>query len=723
MKKIFVVLIVLLCYYSILAETSYKWTRMSGNFGGYIGCMSSDNKGKIYAGTKALFSSTDEGESWSKISDKYSPYCIEKLVIKDSLMFADFSYAMSDMVFGYRNMSKDYGITWKWDTTYKYKDIILKNNMLNYGNNYYVGNGNVVLKSTDKGNTWIMLDTNKENSGNVEHLVIDRKGNLLYNFEYYGYSIKKYDPISDVITELVYDSTKLQNGITCICVDSSNNYYIGLYATNNHNHDYIYTSRDEGKNWVESDFKFDVADMIINKDNKLFVSTYDDGIFYSSDYGNSWIKTPSLLNAYYYFFLSPGGNLFIYGKSIYKYVEGKWIAKYEDIDALNVMKIQEQDNQLFCSGSNYGINSFVRTNNKWNSYVFDSNANKNYICNFVISGNNLIAVNYDSLVVLNFDNKKWVNKPLEKISHTNFEPSIGYLLNTYNELICFSNTNSKFTYLSQDYGENWTDLSSFFDSSVVLSNYVDKNGYIYLAKQSDKFLDSNKISIIISKDKGTNWEITNTKGNFPEYIYFTKDFSNNIILIVKNIFYKYNLSENNWDTIYNSSLSYNPMVQFISESKFITIATKDYWPSNTRAIVVDINSGKIDTIACDYSYIEFNSFFMSKDSSVYAATDRGVLKLDISTDIKDNSECENKISIYPIPAEEEINISYSNDKTNIESLCIINELGELIFENNNYDALRSIPIRINTQEYPSSTYFCILKIAGEVIVKKFIIIK
>jgi ligand-binding sensor domain-containing protein len=692
---------------------------MAGDYGGFIGSMNSDKQGHIYAGTKALFSSYDEGESWNKINDNFSPYSISNLIISDTVFFADFEWADCDDINGYSKISKDNGKTWVWDTSYD-SDVNLYS-ALKFGNSYFRGSGNYLEKSTDEGKTWVIIDSTTPNYHHISNIILDKNGNLIYNFEYEKY-LKTYNPNTNEIVELGFDSNNVRN-IEKICIDSSNNYYLGLYFSY-FNNDYIYISKDEGKSWKGAGFQYAVSDMIVTKDDKVFVSTDDDGIYFTNDHGNTWLKTPSLINSYLRFYQSPTGNLFAFGNYIYKYIQGKWLRKVEGIDADGIYNLGENNNLLFCSSYGNGINYFDKKTNKWENYFLDTNDNYNRINNFVISGNKIIAVNDRNVVISNLDSINWIKKPplKELYAFCNY-PSF-FLLSSHYENICFSNAETQYSYVSNDTGNTWIDLSKMLDSSSVWSNLVDKNGFIFIAKSDNPGApDSIKCPVIVSKDNGYTWEKINSKTGFSDYIYLAEDFSKNAILIDKNIFYKYNTATNSWDSIFTSIQEYNQLVLFISDSKFLTLVPRDYWPSTSQAIVIDMNSGTVDTIANDYNYIEINKFYRSDDGSVYAATDRGVFKLDISTGVETNVVNDNQLGIYPNPANEKIYINYKNDNQNPISLIILNQLGELIFEKNYNDYSKFNSLQISTKEYPSGIYYCILKTSKEFITQKFILVK
>jgi len=150
------------------------------------------------------------------------------------------------------------------------------------------------------------------------------------------------------------------------------------------------------------------------------------------------------------------------------------------------------------------------------------------------------------------------------------------------------------------------------------------------------------------------------------------------------------------------------------------IPSKYEWPSTDVVLVVNMVSGTIDTINIDYDYIAINNFFKASDGTIYAATDRGVFKLDITTDVEPINGNDNLINIYPNPASDLINICYQNSE-NIKSIKIINQLGEIVYDN---DVIASGNyIQISTKEFASGIYYCLMKMEDRTVSQKFVIVR
>jgi hypothetical protein len=698
---------------TLSAATSYHWSRMPGNYGGEIYCMTADKHGTIYAGSKAIFSSTDEGETWTKFCDNFSPDFVTNLIVTDSVILADFMEDYCDYFEHFTRISRDKGATWYVDSLFDDNHPI-RNKLLTFNNFKYIWSKYHILKSIDNGKSWIRIDT-----GYISDLIMDKKGCLLYSLS--NSYINKYDPITDKIYELTFDSSNINKHSGKFCIDSSNIYYLGLYESKNDN---LLISKDEGKTWVGAVFHNSISNMSAGNGDSIFIFSKDNKVLLSTNYGQNWIETIKLKNVFDKFYFSQTGNLFIYGNSILKHSKGEWKNKVEGIDAMTITSVSEQKDKLYCSCLSDGINYFNKSQQKWISY-FNPSGYFN-IDNFIVSGNNFITADYCNVYVSDIDSINWLAKQGSPIYSDWFicDHIMYPKLQTRKDLVCFSCYN--LTYISTNNGYVWNDVSLPFDSSYITSNFVDKNGYVFITKNDySGAADSIKGPVLYSKDNGKSWLKPNFNFNRSNNILLAGDYNNNLIAIEDSIFYRYNLINNSFDSIYKYHQWLYGGVFFINENQFLTFSKKyNYWSPSNSVIIFDIFSNEIDTISIDYPYIEIYRVFRASDGGVYAATDRGVFKLDITTDVEEvGNNGDTKFRIYPNPANETVTISFKNIGQNLLSLKIINQIGVIVFENNLNKMSALNLIQINIKEYAPGIYMCILKTRDESFIQKFVVIK
>lgn len=122
-------------------------------------------------------------------------------------------------------------------------------------------------------------------------------------------------------------------------------------------------------------------------------------------------------------------------------------------------------------------------------------------------------------------------------------------------------------------------------------------------------------------------------------------------------------------------------------------------------------------IACDKD--DLNRFLCYEDST-FGLKQFTTYSCDYSVGLKEVNSGNQKINLYPIPANETINLKLENANNDNYKIEIINALGKLIFEKEilitNDDAT------INIESFPNGVYLLNLKTANsEIISKRFII--
>jgi DNA-binding beta-propeller fold protein YncE len=78
------------------------------------------------------------------------------------------------------------------------------------------------------------------------------------------------------------------------------------------------------------------------------------------------------------------------------------------------------------------------------------------------------------------------------------------------------------------------------------------------------------------------------------------------------------------------------------------------------------------------------------------------------------------VSIYPQPVLNTINIKLNNNEF-IDNICLYDNLGQLIYSNNNYGLTNSVSVNISDIELNNGIYFCKIKLQNKTITKKVII--
>lgn len=632
------------------SQPRYSWKRMGGIGNKHISAMAADRYGAIYAGSLSLKKSVDEGEHWVTIDDESSPYRYRDLNIIDSILFADLNHADCDVIFGTTQWSTNLGKSWANDSLTYAKGAVYYDQAIVVNGVIYKRSDRSLIASSDGGKSWKTLDSTAGDY--IRYISKDARGNIIYQYDYQPEKLKKYTVATGQIHDLYFDQFKSRGyGLRSFVTDSANNYYVGFYSSPT---DYILMSKDEGKSWSPIGLGFPVSDMITPPDGSVFVATEKNGTYYTLDHGATWTKTPEHESYYDTFLLSSAGSLFVYGASLYKFENNKWIEKNADFDDQSIFKIEEYNGQVYCSGSGYessgnGLYILNKTTDSWESYFIDTLDENNEIVNFVFASDTIVAVNGTNTLSLSpINSPKWTASTPKKMYNAFCYNPFRYMLDAHERSVWFANRSSSSVYSSHDAGDTWTQHTPQSDSTRIEEMLVDSNGTVFLETYNRSYTSD---SIIYSTDSARTWRVMTPLPERHGRRFLTLDINNNVLLIDSNTFYRANRASGIWDKVFTSPIGYNPSVVFIDSARYCTIAYTNYGPATDKVIIVDLLHTTIDTIGISYPYIDINRIFRTHDGKVYAATDRGVFKLEERPVTVREGEISAPLrSLYPNPA-------------------------------------------------------------------------
>jgi photosystem II stability/assembly factor-like uncharacterized protein len=273
-KKIILFISVILALLIKDGKTQDIWEQTQGPFGGSVYAITSTPNGTFFAGTRygGVHKSTDKGRTWQSSGMESAAYSL--LAISDTTIFVG-SYSSSLF------RSTDAGNTWE-----------IKNNGLpNASVNcmVYSSDGNIfastsqgIYRTGNIGDQWVAVNTNLTDL-NVNVLAIT-KDNILYAGTQTGGLFS-----SSSAGELWTQET---NGIPVasvggITVDDNDNIYVGMGSN-----DGVYLSTDDGTSWTNIGLTSRIITSLnISSGNVLYAGTWQSGMYYSLDGGNTWISS------------------------------------------------------------------------------------------------------------------------------------------------------------------------------------------------------------------------------------------------------------------------------------------------------------------------------------------------------------------------------------------------------------------------------------------------
>jgi photosystem II stability/assembly factor-like uncharacterized protein len=338
---------------------SAEWMQTNGPYGGIIQALLCAN-GRIVAGSSAnLFISSDQGASWTRISDTlFSGLYIKALGINDEKIFA----GTSGGIF----IGDKAGKNWTRPDSVVRSPAIYS--MVVNGPVIYAGGDGMVFKSTDNGTTWV-----KTGAGIFSQpvSVLFIKDATIFSGAWNGLFVSTNggdtwtNASAGITTPYMLDIAAI--GDTILAATSGG----------------IYISTDSGAYWTKS-----VAGMIDTVTTALavnstgvFVGTQT-GVYYSADKGTTWIPAnKGLANRNVRTLVESGENIFAgtFGGIFKTSDTSGWVDVNNGIIATTVNSLVVKGNNLF-AGTSGGIFLSTDAGGRWNLLPTDSLTGQSITC-------------------------------------------------------------------------------------------------------------------------------------------------------------------------------------------------------------------------------------------------------------------------------------------------------------------------------------------------------
>ena len=239
-----------------------------------------NSTGHIFAaGNSAhVIRSTDDGLSWNYLS---VPYDIRSLAVADN----DYLYiGVDDSPPIYLERSTDNGETWEYISEIVSGPVYA---ITTFGSDVFVGSGynGQVYYSSNYGTSWVQ--TAVAGSTHITAISINDSGDVfagnwageVYRSNDLGSSWNKIFDNGGCIASII---TTVQDYL-----------YVAVGRLMNNNAENIFRSSDDGLTWerIENGFTSNSINyMIHTKDNSLYITTRDQGVFKSTNFGDEWFN-------------------------------------------------------------------------------------------------------------------------------------------------------------------------------------------------------------------------------------------------------------------------------------------------------------------------------------------------------------------------------------------------------------------------------------------------
>lgn len=425
------------------SESSAQWVQANGPYGGYVNDFveipNPQGGHYIFANASSgIYSSTNSGINWMPLYPKFSQFPIMALTSVGAILFAATN---GDGIY----RSTDYGVTW----------LKLSNGVPAsiYVNCFYVSSTNLfaltfdgLYLTTDEGISWTKKNSSLPNYqtismvGHNTNLFVGTWGKGLYKSTDNGESWVNINTLSSKrnFWSLAY------NG---------NDFFAGTDTG-------VYLSTDNGLNWIYKGLPNSYIYNIIFSGSNIFVGTYRNGIFLSTDYGSTWAPINNGLN-------------------------------YP-----HILTLTSIDSNLYAGISLRG--AYVSTNNGifWKNITSGISATR--ITSTISTGTSLFAGG-NSLYCLSDNKTDWAYADSGRITN-------GIISFAYDSSNIIAGTKSNGIYLSTNKGKTWTSNNNGLPNGAVASEITP----IYsLAFAGSYIFAGTEVGVYRSSNNGNSWAAAN----------------------------------------------------------------------------------------------------------------------------------------------------------------------------------------------------------------------
>ncbi len=558
-----------------LFSQSLEWKQTNGPLGGYITDLIKNPDGHVYAGTySGLYISEDDGSSWNEIAFKSS--IINCIAVDSSghifVACTDRKYRLS--------ISSDNGNSWN-ESNFN-KAII---SLAIYNNYIFAGTGEGIFRSSDNGISWTEI-----NNGLSNKIIktIALKDSIIYIGTNLGL-YKSFDKGEN--WNFLGGLYQFQN----ILVKPDGEIYASAWQNE------IFRSRDDGitwdylpLKWFEAGqwwhyLKLTINKMICDNLGNIYAATYMQGVFKSSDNGESWHnKTLYGLDDKNTLSLClTNSNLVLAGSAgsgIYKLISNQWLTCNNGLIAhrMENLKINSK-NELFASSSDGG-GLFYSSDygNTWSTKgLYNSD-----ISSIAFAKDNSIYVGSHNWGVYRSTNNGVSWDTLKNDMPDTNVHALG--INSKGQLFAGCGSPAK-VYRSIDNGITWNLVASNLTEPGQYINtiYVDAKDFIYVGAISNK--------IFRSKNDGNNWEeiTTGLSPSFFSAMSFTENKDGTLFVGSQDGVYSSTDNGTNWNRV---KINDEPFVVFsiinFDENTLIVAALSSLGIAEKNGIFISTDSGR-----------------------------------------------------------------------------------------------------------------------------------
>lgn len=685
MKKIFFSFaFILVVNFTFIAENCMsQWEQTSGPFGGNINCLYS-NGSIMYAGTvNGIYFSADNGINWSLFSISLLNYNINDICFVGANVFANIGSSADTNKV---LLSTNNGNSWS--------EIFISNNISNslksiisIGSNVFIIKRNDgIYKTTDNGIAWTKVKNGFYNT-------LYANGNELYAG---GFGV-----LRSTNNGTNWDSLTSIIDCRAICISGSN-----IFANSWVNG--LYFSSDNGQSWntVNNGLEYEHIMTLEIAGSNLFVGTESNGVFLTSNNGANWTVSNTGLTCSIIRIIRKIGTTVITGTTYGAYNTTNyglnWSKSNNGLKGLVIREFYNYNNKLFGVA---GGGIFMSSNNGdvWNEINSNLNNINNLNINSITGIGSEVFITADGIFKSSNNGTNWINV------------STGLPSNITIYDICVSGNNllagtfNNGMYLSTNSGSNWISISGLPSNSSFQK--IESNGTnIYASSYS-----LNKI--YLSSNNGSSWQdITSGLGGAATAFTFN---GNNVYAGRGGVYLSTN-NGNNWSFLGLSNSYITSMV--FSKSYLIVGTQKGIFTSSDNGVTWFSKNQGFNLIPSISSLTIANNYIFTGPYSVWRRLYSDIIGIQyISSEIPNGFFLSQN---YPNPFNPSTNIEFSLPEKSFVKLKVFDingkEVAKLVNENLSAATFRYV---FNAENLSNGLYFYKLESGKFSETKKMIILK
>ncbi len=596
--------------FSTFAQSPF-WQATNGPLGGTVLSFAATSKGHIIAGTEnGIYRSTNEGLTWDyrgmplfsamslAVNSHDEVFAVSLLYYQGIIKSLDSGKTWDSLAFGNTAVqfctiaidsndnifagtlehgilrSTDRGTTWQSANTGISGHPMIRAFIFDSSNRTFVSTSGGIYSSTDYGNTW-----SPQLGLNTFAMTISKSGNIFAGFiEETGWTwgvVRSTD--LGINWEILTLPTHISD-VYALTSSSDSSILVGVWGQG------IWHSTNEGNTW--RNFMVDTrpyyVTSLLNNKNKVWAGTFISGVRVSTDNGHKWKSSNKGMKAFpiNQIICRPDGNIFTASGEIFGSPDkGATWNQISNLGDQNIYSIAINSKHHYFAGSWTGINRSTDFGNTWEHFVVDSYSRS--VPFILIDTLDHIYTACDNGIFKSTDNAK---------TWTRLTSGTGVY---YTKTLCINSKGFFFTgsttegmFRSVDQGERWERINTGLSTTTIFSLAL--NHYDHL------FAGTN-IGMFRSTDEGLTWQEINS-GRIRTHVYSVVVSNNNTIYSggIGGVFISMD-NGNNWSGT-NSGLPHNYV-------QSLALDSSDYLYVGLITDGVYRSKNKLTTINNDLSFL------------------------------------------------------------------------------------------------------------------------